>query len=688
MRNRRLFSLLSLAFLGLLTTSALTAQDSSLKQTFQQAKALWATQGDRDGASLKFEQILSALEPKAKTLDAEWSQVLCETYNWLAVLDDRNPARRPRTSKELEAILDLNPDFDIDRSITNTRLQGIFDGFRNSKLCKVKLVISPEGGTLILDGKPRGLGQVISHYFSPGSHVIAYSKPGYQLSEQHVELSLKESKTLEFSLTRVSSTLSLNTCPSGAEVLLDGKSLGATSGQASSEFQPFADKLGISVEQLSTTFIVSEIGKGKHVLEVKAPCYRLRRIELGDEFSMPLADRVLEPIKLEPSRGILSVQSTAPGGELFLSGKSYGSLPVKDLSVCAGSYDLQIKFPSGGFTQSLEIADGKSVSLQVRPKPRMVYLGFEGNDEFAGRERLLKLLTQFGDRLKDVAFLRLAPGESFQDGLNRLKSSKDAELLLWGRPVPGKPIHQIEMIISTLSSGEEEHLFAKPLEEDPLGVLAAKLNAQAVLSEPWSGLTLLDIKGAAGPWVLQADVAAQKAGVKPFKIITALNGKPVASVQAFRKALRETQSDRMTITQDNANIPLVISSQVLELPVNASNLCYPFLLADLRLRYLGARGDEAGLLRLNQALALMHFRLYDRAMEVLRDTKVSQVQGVSQGTIDYYTGICLLRLGNVYASEAAQAFNQALKYPQATLFGPEGPLVSTLAKQALEDLNP
>jgi len=87
-------------------------------------------------------------------------------------------------------------------------------------------------------------------------------------------------------------------------------------------------------------------------------------------------------------------------------------------------------------------------------------------------------------------------------------------------------------------------------------------------------------------------------------------------------------------------------------------------------------------------LALMHFRQYDRAMEVLRDAKVSQVQGVSQGTIDYYTGICLLRLGNVYTSEAIQAFNQALKYPQATIFGPEGPLVSILAKQALEDLNP
>jgi len=45
-------------------------------------------------------------------------------------------------------------------------------------------------------------------------------------------------------------------------------------------------------------------------------------------------------------------------------------------------------------------------------------------------------------------------------------------------------------------------------------------------------------------------------------------------------------------------------------------------------------------------------------------------------------------MGNVYLSEAVQAFNQALKYPLATLFGPEGPLLAPLARQALQDLQP
>ena len=82
----------------------------------------------------------------------------------------------------------------------------------------------------------------------------------------------------------------------------------------------------------------------------------------------------------------------------------------------------------------------------------------------------------------------------------------------------------------------------------------------------------------------------------------------------------------------------------------------------------------------------MHFRAFDRAIELLRDARLSTIAGVSQGTIDYHTGICFLRLGPAYQAEAAQAFRQALKYPQATLLGPDGPLVAPLARQALDDL--
>jgi autotransporter translocation and assembly factor TamB len=176
--------------------------------------------------------------------------------------------------------------------------------------------------------------------------------------------------------------------------------------------------------------------------------------------------------------------------------------------------------------------------------------------------------------------------------------------------------------------------------------------------------------------------------VKAARPIQQVDGKPVATVADVRKALAGVRSGKVTVSQGDAPITLAVVQQALALPVNAADLCYPFVLSDLRLRYLGATGDDAGLLRLQQALALIHFKEYDKALEILRDARMTTVQGVSQGTLDYYTGVCLLHMGNVYLSETLQSFNQALKYPQATLFGPDGPLLAPLARQALEDLKP
>ena len=107
--------------------AALWGQDAALKDTFVQAKALWATQGDREGATARFDNVVAALAPKAAGLEPEWTQVLCESYNWLAVLDDRTAQNRARAQVRLQALMDLNPDFELDRALTSQRLTTLFD---------------------------------------------------------------------------------------------------------------------------------------------------------------------------------------------------------------------------------------------------------------------------------------------------------------------------------------------------------------------------------------------------------------------------------------------------------------------------------------------------------------------------------------------------------------------------------
>ncbi len=657
-------------------------QDPAIKDTFLQAKALWSTQGNREEAATRFERVVEALAPKAASLPPEWVQVLSETYNWLAVLDDRSPQTRARARTRLEALIALNPDFDVDRGITSSKLSNLFDGMKAEKLASLKLVYSPEGGVLSVDGKPSA---ALPRKFLPyGAHNITYAKAGHAPVNMAVELGPREAKTLDLKLTRTSSTITLFVNPSGAEVRLDGRALGRTKGAAGSQFAALAAKANLRPEDLSEGFVVGDLRAGEHTLEIQSACFRPKLLKIGKELTEPMADHLLEPIKLEPSKGLLTVQSPWEGGELLLNGQSHGTLPIDRLSVCSGTYDLLVRFPSGGFSSRVEILEGKTLSLEARPRPRLAFAGLEGGQDFTGKARLLSLLAGLGERLQTVAYLPGRSGESPKEALARVRGNREAELFLLATPVPDKVIHQVELQLFT-SEGEEERILIKPLEADPLGGLVQRLNALPPLFEPSLGVTLVDLPGEA-PLVLSADPLAQKAGVQAGRGLTALNGKPVAGVLAFRQALAEIKGDKTTLAQGATPIPVTLGREALEIPLTSPRFAYPYLISHLRLQLLGARGEEAAHLKLNLALALMHFRRFDKALELLRDTRLASTRGVSQGTLDYYTGVCFLKLGGVYASEAAQAFRAALKAKDATLFGPDGPLVAPLAKAALDEL--
>jgi len=673
----RLRSLLSIPLLYI----ALWGQDAALKDTFLQAKALWATQGDRDGATNRFDTLVAVLAPQGLGLEPAWLQILCESYNWLAVLDDRSPQSRPRSQARLQSLLDLNPDFELDRVLTSQRLATLFETMRSRKYSLLKMSFLPEDGRLLLDAKTSGL--LPRKYLPFGTHKLSYSRAGHAPVELTVELGPSETKSADFKLVRTASTLTFQVQPSDVEVLLDGRSLGFAIGKTGPDAASQALPAGVRGEDLSAPFVIADLAPGKHSLELRAPCFRTKIIELGEDLGTPAADHTLEPIRMAPSKGTLSVNSPWPGGELFLSGNSQGQLPARNIPVCSGSYDLMVRFPSGGFSLPIKVEEGKAISLEARPKPRLAFLGLEAGD-FTGRARFLAMLESLGDRLEQLAFVPARPNEPSNEALARLKASREAELVLFARPIADKLIHRVELVLATLD-GEEERRVVKPLEQDPLASLTQSLNTVPRSSQADLGISLLDVPGEPGPWVLAATEAALKAGILIGKPILQVQGNPLASVQDFRRLL-QTAKGPITLTQEGATTSLPIQNEALEIPLGSPGLCYPALLAHLRIQYAGTKGDEANLIKLNQALVLMQFRKYDKAIELLRDARLTTVRGVSQGTIDYHTGRCFLLLGTPFHSEAGQAFRQALKYPLSTLLDPEGPLVAPLARQSLEEL--
>jgi hypothetical protein len=658
----------------------------ALRETLTQAKALWTGAGDREGAAAKFEMVVAALEPRARALEGEPLLMLCEAYTWLAVLDDRVPEKRPQAAKRLEAMLDLAPDQDIDRNLATSRLVAVFDALRAAKLGIVQCAFQPEGGVLRVDG--RAAAPTATRRLTPGSHLLSYAKPGYDPQEITATVTAGGTATAAFSLVRSSTTLTVHTHPSGAEILLDGRSLGRSSGQAGPEMAPHAEPLALKAEDLSAPFTVGEVKAGRHILEVRAACFKPVRFEIDEKYTAPFADHTLAPVKLQPSKGLVTVASAAAGGELLLNGQSHGPLPVDKLSVCSGAYDLVVKYPSGGYTERIQVPEDGAVMVAARPKPRLALLGIEGGEEFAGRARLLQALAALPARLAQVACLPPRENETPAEALIRLQASRETELVLTARPQRSAGGTRIELALATLD-GEEQRFPVRALDEDPLADLAQRLGRAVPVLEPGIGVALLDVAGfEPGPYVLGGDPAVMKEGIRPFRPLSSVNGRSVADVAGLRTLVREQAGRKLQVLQMGVPSEIPVEPQALELPLNDPGLAYPFLLADLRLRALGAKGDELAALQLNQAVALMHFGRFDKAAETLKGVAFAAPGGVGTGTALYYRGLCLRQLGSVYTPEAIQSFTEALKHPLATLFGPDGPLVAPLARLALDDLKP
>ena len=674
--------LVSALFASILAGPALRAQDPALKDTFQQGRDLWAKNGDREGATAKLEQVVAALAPKGRALDADWRRVLCQAYNLLAVLDDRSPATRAHAQERLQALLDADPSYELDRDLSTTRLLNTYTQMRAARFGLVRFAFDPSGGALSVDGveTPASAEQ----WLPLGVRQVSYRRPGFGHQDQTVTVAAKPASAA-FHLDRLSSTLRVFTSPSGADLFLDGKPAGTTSGVLAAQDKGVADKAGVAPDQISAGFVLDGVTPGPHTLEVRAGCHEARKVEVPARFGDAKQDFDLEAFVLKTSAGALAMDSPAPGGELYLDGDRKGPLPLS-LQICSGPHDLEVRFPSGAWSRHLDVKNGDKLALTARPQPRLAFLGLDPALAISGRDHLAAALAKLGERLTAVAFVAPKEGELPEVAAARLKEMNGAELFLSVKAAGEGAGAPVALEVATLD-GAAESVIVRPLDDDPLASLVDRLNARPPLEEPGCGLTLLDVEGQPGPFVLAADAAAKAAGIQPLKAVTAAGGQPVKGVAEFRARLAAAQGS-LQVSQGGAAISLAVKPQPMEVPLHSDRYSYPALLAALRLRALGAKDDEAGLARLNLGLVLMHFRRYDQALEQLKAARLSGDRGVCQGSIAYGQGLCFRALGPSYQDEARKAFQAASQYPAATLLGPDGPLVAPLAQQALDDLHP
>ena len=122
------------------------------------------------------------------------------------------------------------------------------------------LVSVPEGARFYLNDEARGLGPLVIPGLKPGDYTVRAEKPGFGTITKTVTISNGAAAREEFRLSNVMGRLEIRTDPVGAQVLFDGRLLGATKAQ-------------VSDAEYSDVFPIEAVLEGEHVLVVRKNGY-------------------------------------------------------------------------------------------------------------------------------------------------------------------------------------------------------------------------------------------------------------------------------------------------------------------------------------------------------------------------------------------------------------------------------
>jgi len=229
------------------------------------------------------------------------------------------------------------------------------------------LFTDPPGAEVTLDGQPQpGKTPLKLGPLPPGNYLLALKKEGYQPLSVFVEVAPGKIERLSLRLKPQLGTLAVDSQPPGAEVIVDGKYLGAT---------PLKTRLPIGQHGLEVRLRKHRTYKA--AIEVLPGQTTRLEITLEDLLSLPfstpcpVSTRRRCTSECHPLSGVI-ITSSPEQAEVKLSGKSQGRTPLK-LALSPGRYTFWLEKP--GFAEekaSVEVQPGRVEHVEVRLKLRNV----------------------------------------------------------------------------------------------------------------------------------------------------------------------------------------------------------------------------------------------------------------------------------------------------------------------------
>ena len=297
-------------------------------------------------------------------------------------------------------------------------LMSLVSGFASSSFAadapqlRVNLTSQPSGATVIIDGQERGTTPVTLFDIAPGRHHLKYRLSGYEDCDMFFSTHETPGPYIEKNgvLEEVKGLLLLKTEPAGADIQIDGVSVGQTprlitnlhaKGNYSVKFRKagYQDQtisvrfegrkplvreeqlvtasgaIEISSEPAGATVTVNGIEKGVTPIRVEeVPRGRATvKFHLDGfedevrELAINAGDVQTLPIVLKGRPGTLHLASVPEGARFYINDVAHGKGPVSIPGLKPGTYEVRAELEGyGTLSKSITIANGESANEEFR----------------------------------------------------------------------------------------------------------------------------------------------------------------------------------------------------------------------------------------------------------------------------------------------------------------------------------
>ncbi|HEV8334812.1 MAG TPA: PEGA domain-containing protein [Candidatus Polarisedimenticolia bacterium] len=631
-----------------------------------------------------------------------------------------NQGDRERARADFQKLLKVKIDYQIDSKMVSPKVIELFNDVKKASVGSLSVATDPPGAEAFLGEDPLDKTPIVGRALMQGTYKLRLVLKGFEDYEEDVAVTPRTELKKEVRLKPNRRILQFVTQPNGVNVLVDGQLVGTTFGTLPPEQQSLARDAGIDPARASAPLLVPNVTPGDHQVRFEKECYeptpRSVTVTLDVERNAP---QTFQPVVLKQDMGQISITSHPSGAEVLVNGRSQGTTPLQQTTVCAGEQEIRlVKKGEGTWFEKVRIKPDVLNTLDARLRPTLLYLGtfrldvwgrlnwsdedatlLEGlktlrsvnqvraNDDLKTfREALVKEMTR-PEGVDELKKGKGIPAPRVLDALNKFQADLLMAVLSIEEP-SGKGTSTVWLYAADQPAPDRAAIDLTH-EEDVRAVLA-RFDRVPEQSRPWVGAAFSDSLIGEGPVVvrLAKGSPAASAGLLPGDQIVTMNSKKISEARSLAPSSGWKENDKAVFGVKREGpvltVPVTVGSTPVLVPLNSPDYFYNKILCDYRQMSRGADTPlERSLALVNLGIAFMHFQSYDKALtEAFNLASLPAGPGISRGTVRYYQGLCYQKKELV--PEARTAFQEAAASPDATLESNDGPPVAARARKLLQ----